>query len=227
MEERPVEDERSDENSQGETPRFREGERLGEAFGGDPITVVDTQASKLKGDQASVGVDLDVLPRTGKDKIFPQGKTNNYVLKNVTGAMRETEYNFAFDTIANKPRERYEVLNTIKNVSENMSLFFGKDAVPQTFAIARCRVVEGDGLRPNSNKDEWTVMGKDLYTGIIDKVSCRAVPMHAVTIAEVSLRTPTPSKTSSTKSATSDLTAKSRRSLPARSKPSRLKNWQV
>lgn len=81
MEERPVEDERSDENSQGETPRFREGERLGEAFGGDPITVVDTQASILKGDQASVGVDLDVLPRTGKDKIFPQGKTNNYVSK--------------------------------------------------------------------------------------------------------------------------------------------------
>ena len=174
VEERPVEDERSEETSQGETPRFHEGERLGEAFGGDPITVVDTQGSILKTDQTAVDVDLDVLPRTGKDKIFPQGKTNNYILKNVTGAMRETEFNYAFDTIATKPRERYEILNTVKTVSENMSLFFGKDAVPQTFAIARCRVVEGDGLRPNSNKDEWTSMGKDLYTGIIDKVSCDA-----------------------------------------------------
>lgn len=176
-EERPVEDELPEDTDEGTTaakPPIFSGERLGDAYGGEPPKVIDTPGAMLKTDQTPVSVDLDALLRTGKAKITPEGTTNNYILKNPIGAMQETDFNLTFDTIANKPREHYEVLYNLREITERMAPFFGKDAVPQTFDIARCRVVEGNGLRLTGNKEQWTALGEDLYKGIIDKVC----PVH-------------------------------------------------
>ncbi|KAK5654214.1 hypothetical protein OQA88_7389 [Cercophora sp. LCS_1] len=62
-----------------------------------------------------------------REVLFPDGTTSNVILKNVTGAMRETHFNFTFNKVVNNPQSRYETLLNQRAASEAMDKFFSED----------------------------------------------------------------------------------------------------